>query len=375
MHETVPTKPEFPISVMRRMEKLRPTIESYQGAYSDEISASSKKAYNENFRRMRESGKLPSQFGSNSDGSYWPYRTALSRGMVAMMLETYCALSSQGEAISPRRAHQMISKIEVCLQVLILYPPNKVSEHRLRPKPADGNVRKGKRRGLAGLGTDWRQKVAAALPSDSRFTDAVLVLILTGLRPSELVKGVLVSAVSADKLKIEISGAKVTALAGQQKRTLWVKVDNPVALRLFGYLWAGRGTGQISVSIDDPRKFCDEVRAFCAKLFPNTKYKASPYSFRHSFASDLKDMKVSPSRIAQMMGHASERSQRAYGVSRHGRAPLVHVDKVTATREVRAANVSSASRAWMAAKGNFQARNQAPSVQKTSMSRSILKPF
>jgi integrase len=126
-----------------------------------------------------------------------------------------------------------------------------------------------------------------------------------------------------------------TTVSGQPMRRIWLKVDNPIAWRLFDTVQAHGRNGSIKVAISDPRAFCDYVRRLSRRLFLKARYVASPYSFRHGFAADQKAKKVSPEALAQMMGHVSDRSQRGYGVAQQGRHPLSHIVATDATRPVR----------------------------------------
>jgi integrase len=277
---------------------------------------------------------LPEQIGHKSRRSFNLYRAALVYRTIIGMRENYDRLVQHGNRLSTKAAHRLISRIENGMTILAYYPPGERDAPSRWTRPDGGPSKKGKRRGLSRLPINWRQALIQACPEGAEYHDALLVLALTGLRPAELQKGALVSITAQGHLVITINGAKVTATAGQPARRIWLRVDNPVAWELREIVEATGDRHRLTVSISDPRAFCDYVRRLSRQLFPVARYVASPYSFRHAFAADQKAQKVSTEALAQMMGHVSERSQQSYGVARQGRQPLSHVVATAATRPV-----------------------------------------
>jgi integrase len=167
------------------------------------------------------------------------------------------------------------------------------------------------------------------------YSDAMMVLALTGLRPAELVLGVHVQA-SKSGIKITVQGVKVSKTNGQPIRQLWFSAEHWMVMRLLARISLS-GQNRIIVRIQDARVFCDHLRVLSHRLFPDVGYVITPYSYRHAFASDRKAERVSKEALGSMLGHASERSQRSYGIARQGREPLVRVQSVAAMRPLRRA--------------------------------------
>lgn len=113
-----------------------------------------------------------------------------------------------------------------------------------------------------------------------------------------------------------------------------MKIDNSVA-KCLGAAVAEQGTGSLIISTENPRGFCDFVRALSRHVFPAARYVVSPYSFRHAFAADQKAVAHPVETIAAMLGHVSGRSQRTYGHANQGRHPLSHIVEAKASRPVR----------------------------------------
>ncbi len=224
-----------------------------------------------------------------------------------------------------------LEKIQRSAQILRRYPPNERSGTTKWKRPVEGIVRKGKRRGLSSLPKTWRQMMVEQCPANSAYRDALIISALTGCRPSELAKGVVIEA-TTEKLWITIQGAKVTPTSGQPVRQLEFSAAVPFA-QVLQTITSAQAGGMVTM-IDCPKAFSDFVRALSRQVFPESKYVVSPYSFRHAFAADRKAEKLPKDQIAAMMGHLSMQSQKAYGIASQGRWPLAPVQSVSASRVV-----------------------------------------
>jgi hypothetical protein len=336
---------EFPLSASQRISLLRGELEILWDILDEEPREKTLTQYRKADVRMRDRGMLPEEIGAKSRRSYNLYRAAYVYCTIERIAEIYEELYANMETLSMERAHEMVTNIERELLVLDKYPPRSKDLPSRWRCPAGGAVRKGKRTGMSSLPIDWRQRMVKA-SAGSDYHVALMVLTLTGLRPAELVHGVRVELTTAGHLAFTIYGAKVTTIAGQPIRQLWMYVADPVTRRLARHLQAAAGENGIVVSVPDARQFCDDVRGLSSRLFKRCKYVASPYSFRHKFCADMKAQNVSPEELAMMMGHVTETSQRGYGARNQGRLPFIHIQRVMATRPVRAAKVSAAAAAW-----------------------------
>ena len=65
--------------------------------------------------------------------------------------------------------------------------------------------------------------------------------------------------------------------------------------------------------IESAKAFSGYITKISKKLWPRKTYHASAYSFRHAKATELKNSDYDKEKIAQIMGHASVRSQQSYG--------------------------------------------------------------
>lgn len=153
------------------------------------------------------------------------------------------------------------------------------------------------------------------------------VLSLFGVRPSELVRGVVLDN-TAQGLRLGVAGAKVDAVRGQPLRVLEVEPTR---------------RGQSAIAVAFLRAHVDEhggeivampadvvaVRRAMRQAQPGL----SPYAYRHARASDAK---ASQGRAgaAAWLGHSNDRTQQGYGHARSARG-AVAIKAAQASRPVR----------------------------------------
>ena len=194
----------------------------------------------------------------------------------------------------------------------------------------------GKRQSLAGTPDDVDELVASHLRPTARSSG--LVLMISGCRPLELERGVLVELTPAGMLTISIQGAKVTDKAGHPWRILTAFPKKSSLAAELHQLVAKAG-GSLVVKRKRRRLHRDIQGAANAAGFSGL----SPYSFRHLIAARLKKAVVgskslSPDQqkilIAKVLGHSATKTQSVYGCTSQGKGALALVSVETA-RDVR----------------------------------------
>ncbi|MFH1914231.1 MAG: tyrosine-type recombinase/integrase, partial [Pseudomonadota bacterium] len=199
-------------------------------------------------------------------------------------------------------------------------------------------VKRSKRRYIGKLNRtvpDWRDLIFDALPQQHRM--AVALLNLTGCRPAELEKPVLIRALDDGRLEVTLHGSKLSAVSGQEQRTM---IFNPGKSK-----WANGILGTVTNSGEAETTFCLSTsgrslryahsRAVSRALGAKWQGKVSLYSYRHSFSADLKAKGFDRDEIAMAMGHNSDRSQTSYGLANQSVGCDCALDEVTASREVK----------------------------------------
>lgn len=201
--------------------------------------------------------------------------------------------------------------------------------------------RKSKRQDLAGLPSDWRERLVAAMRTSVNYLPA-LVAAVSGCRPAELKAGVAVQ-VERDVLRIVISGAKLGEGKGQPERA--IEYALPCAQRLVADLAraAEEAGGGIVISIANPNSFCSAIRYYGHQTFPLRRKTLTPYCFRHQFASDAKRCLGDKDEVSLALGHQSDRTRASYGQAQVGRAGGLVPSRVEATHEVRHARTDPRS--------------------------------
>lgn len=169
------------------------------------------------------------------------------------------------------------------------------------------------KRQVSKLADDYREQIIAhATQKNASWLAAACVLYATGCRPSELQNGVKVSFdFDTDEFIFEILGAKVneTMKRGIGLRIIRRHITNDFVMMALMEKIATKE----DVSINSTKAFGNQITRASKEIFPRRKHQASPYSFRHSLACELKNSTLSQVEIAGVMGHRSTASQLAYG--------------------------------------------------------------
>lgn len=161
----------------------------------------------------------------------------------------------------------------------------------------------------------------------ARVEAMAMVFALFGIRPAELVRGVVMDN-TAQGLRLGVAGAKVDTVRGQPLRVLEVEPTR---------------RGQSTIAVAFLRAYVDDnggeliatpadvvaVRRAMRQAQPGL----SPYAYRHARASDAK---ASQGRAgaAAWLGHSNDRTQQGYGNARSARG-AVAIKAAQASRPVR----------------------------------------
>jgi len=234
--------------------------------------------------------------------------------------------------VAPHLRAKLLAALEQC-------PPgsDRFAENRGRKSAYQGEhiQSQSKRPGLRSLPDDWREQLIDGA-DDAHLFIALSLLSLTGLRPSELARGVTV--LWKDSLvAVGIAGSKLGADRGQPWRILSLEIHHPWVVGLIDALELEEGA---AIGFRHPKaKVQRQIRRLAEFCFPmvSTEHLSSPLSFRHQFSSDLKRAGVSRHVIAAALGHASERTSEIYGRKSQGRAGKNGLVTASAQREIRLA--------------------------------------
>ncbi len=179
---------------------------------------------------------------------------------------------------------------------------------------------------LGRLPADWISRVHARTRS-GKYGEAVALGILIPIRPEEISNRVRVKIDGTGALLFEVKGSKLrdkgSGVAahidgiGQPMRWLRLSAVDPARQEVFDWLrdrvQAGGGKLTIGGGLS-ASGLCSAFRAMSRRLFARHRSPPSFYALRHAACAELKASGASVQEVAQGMGHASELSQKAYGV-------------------------------------------------------------
>lgn len=196
---------------------------------------------------------------------------------------------------------------------------------------------KSKKTALKGLPSDWREKIVTYSAS-SKYRLALLIMSLTGCRPSELVTGVDVSITEND-ISFYIVGSKVSFEKGQPFRTITHPKNSPNPLIKILTREINKPKANFTVSVEKAINLTVEVRRIARILWPNHNQSITCYCFRHQFSADMKKSKKGDD-ISRALGHATNKTRKRYGHANQSRGFVTDVT-VTAARPIKSVIIKS----------------------------------
>ena len=230
-------------------------------------------------------------------------------------------LGSQQEQLTREMSVPVIPAAEILHLRFLLHLKHLQALQRLRQEGMTGEraKRRSKRQSLAGLPANWRIALCQRAMG-GRYLFSLIVLALTGCRPSELVHGIDVwrgRDETTGKLLIHfrIRGAKVKDSQGQPLRTISYATNDPHPLVVV--------VNELLDTQPEPRVFAQvrsavnltvEIRRLARSLWPKHKQPITAYCFRHQFAADLK-ANGDDEATSRGLGHISAETRRVYGTT------------------------------------------------------------
>lgn len=181
---------------------------------------------------------------------------------------------------------------------------------------------KSKRKTLRSFPAAWPEQVFSSSPESLK--PAVAIHYLSGCRPEELSKGILVLK-SPREITFVIQGAKTYEKSdglriGQGERRITVKLISDLEKIMADSL---KNEGVIIYKKEAVRV---GLWRLSKTLFPHHARPISAYSFRHLFSARLKKSGADESEIAVAMGHASVKTQSMYGTSRQSSGRKISIE-------------------------------------------------
>ena len=230
-------------------------------------------------------------------------------------------LGSQQEQLTREMIASVMPAAEILHLRFLLHLKHLQALQRLRQQGMTGEraKRRSKRQSLAGLPANWRIALCKRAVG-GRYLFSLIVLALTGCRPSELVHGIDVwrgkdEVTGKLLIHFRIRGAKVKDSQGQPLRTISYDTNDPHPLVVV--------VNELLDTQPEPRVFAQvrsavnltvEIRRLAHSLWPKHKQPITAYCFRHQFAADLK-ANGDDEATSRGLGHISAETRRLYGTA------------------------------------------------------------
>lgn len=198
---------------------------------------------------------------------------------------------------------------------------------------------------LGRLPKDWISRIHQRT-RDGIYGEVVALGILIPIRPEEIANRVRVKLDDSGALVFEVKGSKLRAKGsgiaahvegiGQPMRWLTLSAVDPSRQEVFDWLRdrVRNNGGKLTIGNGlSARGISSAFRSMSRRLFPRQKSPPSFYALRHAACAELKASGIGPQAVAQGMGHASELSQKAYGIFLQGSGG--YVTSIAATTSAR----------------------------------------
>jgi integrase len=207
------------------------------------------------------------------------------------------------------------------------------ADYRIGWKPK--RKRHGKKSSISKLPEDWREQMAKQVHGQFRIPS--MVALLTGCRPAEVEKGVLIERIDG-ALYATIKSAKHTVKAGQEQRRFRI-ADHPVTKMLMDFMDESNETRHKKlVEVIHGNSLTTHLRAAARKLWPERKESITTYSTRHAISADCKKAiydGADPDLASKVLGHIVDKTSSYYGALLQSGGISVAPTDVTVPQEVR----------------------------------------
>ena len=285
------------------LEEIRQAInEILNRKRAEKTEESYKKAY----ERLLISNLTPSEYcHGSSKGVYYTIKASYQFAL-AYAVDKQFDIYFDRNSTKEKQSNALI-KIKDLFMKLMESNPDYHKENRYKGIDrafSPGRKKRSKRQILRYLPHNWRELVITGAASQHQI--AIITLALTGCRPAELEKGIVVVKQN-NGIEVFIEGAKITEHSGQKQRSILFDHQlNPFAR----ILWEKLNHGQEIVVSANHWTLRDAIKV-AAKRSGISKWKSiTPYCFRHQFCADTK---AENGPVPEAMGHAADRSASSYG--------------------------------------------------------------
>lgn len=303
-------------------------------------SAKTEREYMINVNRMNQNETDPLT-ACTSKNTYYKYRAAWNFTYTKLANDLHKEASEETDKI---KKIALIDELCNCVTALKRFPPDpnginfKLQEQGLyssdwQSVKDQAPPSKSKKYQIAKLPKNWQERYFKHVSEkNSKYTNAVALLALTGCRPAEIENGITLQLQDDQSIRVSIEGKKThDGQYGQDVRT-FVITSNGIE---YAYLVKemSKNNNQISIKVDSANALGEQMRKYSKQVFPRMKSNISPYTYRHNFAKNIKSGLFSKVDIALAMGHSNDKSQRYY--ANKGKDGGFKIEQIEGSREVK----------------------------------------
>ena len=316
-------------------KKIKEIASGYIGNPTQQTKEQYRKIYNRLLSDPKNKNKSASiiLMNAGSKASFDLYRTAfrfcISEDITKLRLEAEkCRQNKDYEGMTEKT--KMAFKLAVVFQYQFL-SHEKITFSDVKTQDNFKKKVNSKKKGLKKL-IEYSDLInSLSAEKAEKYFMPVSIYGLFGVRPAELQKGIALVAEESEGKKViygAVKGAKVSKNKGQETRYCKVFLDdsNPTDMKLYDHIISNGG----KLSYTQERENYESLRKLMSRNFNG----ASPYSYRHRVASDLKASGLSKTTIAMFLGHANDKSQSHYGYKQNGKSRGLSAQATNEVREV-----------------------------------------
>ncbi|WP_426991902.1 hypothetical protein [Methylomonas sp. CM2] len=306
------------------------------------IAEVSKRRYYELFERMKSAKKTPVEY-AQSKSYYYTCRAAWCYCLEQEAKAYYDLATKEKDALTKITYIKAYCKL---VDYLRECPPDPEHKHLKQAeqgqytsdwKEAKKPYKKSRSKKSQKLPKGWQDSYFDYLScldskqkEQSDYLPVVCCLKLFGVRPQELVAGVVVRQKDG-MLHIIVKSVKThNGKYGQDVRSFSVSSDCQYYKHLLSLT---QKDSDLVIKIGSAKNLSEQLRKFNDRIFPNLSSKVSAYTFRHQFLATAKGL-LSKDGVAVVAGHSNDLSQSYYS-NRKRSVGGFRIDNINGTRSVK----------------------------------------
>jgi len=300
------------------------------------------KQYRKDAERMKRDNLNPLTFveqNGATKNTFYKYRAAWAYTYTELAKDLHKAADKEKD--KNEKAYLIDCLVEAVKQIKEFEPDPKGKNFKLAEKGLfvsewnglKKNANPGQTKKYQRLPAGWAEKYFHRV-KNSKYAPAIALMSMTGCRPAEIVRGVVVTLMDNLSIKVCIESKKThCGEYGQKFRSFVVKskcIEHEFLISLLK-----SNNKNMLIQIHSEKRLTDQMNKYSKIAFPGLKSIISPYTYRHQFAKKVKTSLGSKIDVAIVMGHSNDKSQRHYANKSRREGGGFEISEIKGTREVK----------------------------------------